>query len=541
MTTPSTCQPGCRRPACRGWLAWTILAVLCSLPFASEVRGAVAVPEGIPEEAVVAVTWTGGGTGGGTGIREEAEFVANDSWVDFAFSTIDEIMVPVESSWRSACEVVDQLVPERGFRMHATGPGGRHWIQVTRWQDPIAVEQGLRRLGTRAMGGGRFRLPVAGLQVVVRKGWIVLAPHDSPWIERMIRDLEAGASGFPDLGDEDDSTFEVMFRHPAPVSGISRLVVHPQSGWDARIELLGDYSASPWPIRPASSLPRRDVERLRGRFALLVQESGIGLLDPMIIEYASAFPEIVPPAELRRRFAANRIIVLDGAPADVPGVGLVDIPVIGVVIPVRDEIDAEGLSSVEVMIDEWVSSGGRAVRAGLDPSCVEGVSITRNGGIRYLPLGSGFLAAANRHPMALASELGWTVCVDEASRRGWLVVGSSVRHVRSISDRLVGKTAPLEGLEAQPRERCMQLVMEPDRLADRIHDLARIRLAGVDGDAEADSGVLDRFSALLSSFGHLEMVSHVQAEDQVRASIVVRRRSDPPSLGDVAATRTRSR
>ena len=537
MRTPLACQPCSKRPSGRWWLVSAVLAALSSLSFASEVPSPVAVLDGLPEEAVVAVTWMGGGSG----VGGKPKFIANDAWVDFAFSTIDDIMVPVESSWRSACGIADQLIPDRGLRMHATGPGGRHWLQAARWQDPIAVEQGLRRLGTQAMGGGRFRLPVAGLQVVVREGWIVLAPQESPWIDRMIRDLEAGESGFPDLGEEAGSTFEVMFRHSAPVSGISRLIVHPESGWDARIDLHGDYSASPLPIRPATPLHRQDVERLRGRFALVVQESGIGLLDPMIIEYASAFPDIVPSAELRRLFAPSRIIVLDGTPAEIPGVGLVDVPVIGFVIPMRDEADAEDRPGVEVVVDEWIASGGRAVRAGFDPSCIEGVSVTRKGGIRYLPLGPEFLTAANRHPMAMASELGWTVCMDEATRRGWLVVGSSVRHVRAIAERLVGTAAPFEPSEAPARDGCMRLVLDPDRFADRIHDLARIRLAGVDGEAEADSSVLDRFSGLLSSFDHLEMVSHVQAEDRVRASIVVRRRSDPSSLGDVATTRTKSR
>ena len=275
MRTPLACQPCSKRPSGRWWLVSAVLAALSSLSLASEVPSPVAVLDGLPEEAVVAVTWMGGGSG----VGGKPNFIANDAWVDFAFSTIDDIMVPVESSWRSACGIADQLIPDRGFRMHATGPGGRHWIQAARWQDPIAVEQGLRRLGTQAMGGGRFRLPVAGLQVVVREGWIVLAPQESPWIDRMIRDLEAGESGFSDLGEEAGSTFEVMFRHSAPVSGISRLIVHPESGWDARIDLHGDYSASPLPIRPATPLHRQDVERLRGRFALVVQESGIGLLD----------------------------------------------------------------------------------------------------------------------------------------------------------------------------------------------------------------------------------------------------------------------
>ena len=46
------------------------------------------------------------------------------------------------SVWRSAGEIGDQLVPDRGSRLHATAADGRDWIQLIEWRDPIAVEQG---------------------------------------------------------------------------------------------------------------------------------------------------------------------------------------------------------------------------------------------------------------------------------------------------------------------------------------------------------------------------------------------------------------
>ena len=99
------------------------------------------------------------------------------------------------------------------------------------------------------------------------------------------------------------------------------------------MEVEGDYLASPLPIRPAGSMSSGAVDRLAERFSFVAHESGVGLLDPRMIEYASRFPEVLPSPSLRRVFASERLVVLDGASLEVPGIGILEVPAIAVAVP----------------------------------------------------------------------------------------------------------------------------------------------------------------------------------------------------------------
>ena len=478
----------------------------------------------VPPEAKIAVVWNGGGRKAG----KDPAFQALDAWTEFLFATIDETMVPVESSWRSASRIIDQLVPGRGLRVHACDVEGRLWIQVVRWKDPVAIERGLQRLGTKAMGRGRFRLPVAGIEVAVRENWLVLGPQGGAWIDSTLARLESrpGSTGGTKVGGAETS-IGLLLRHDAPVAGASRLSLIPASPQRATIELEGEYAASPWPIRPATPITDRAVAALQGRFALVLQESGVGLLDPRLVEFARTFPEAIPPASIRRAFAPNRVVVLDGASVEVPGAGLVDVPAIAFAVPWREGVEDEGMSidpaRLEVSIDAWLGDGAATICAGWDPDFEGEVAITRQGEVRHLMLGPGFQDAMGGHPMASIGQLAWTFRIDPPQVRGWLVIGSSIGLVRRVADRLdvASRTREVGGEEA--RSIASHAVAMPGRIAGSVTDLSRLRRVGSDENASVDADVLRKLAELLAEFRRIEWIATTQDEHQVKARIHVRR------------------
>lgn len=318
----------------------------------------------------------------------------------------------------------------------------------------------------------------------------------------------------------------ITLRHDAPVDGITRMKIRPASWEEAVVEVEGDYLASPLPIRPAGSMSSGAMDRLAERFSFVAHESGVGLLDPRMIEYASRFPEVLPSPSLRRVFASERLVVFDGAAMEVPGIGILEVPAIAVAVPLRP-VPEDGVGSmtherIESQVDDWFRTGGFAVRSSWDPGFEDGMSITRSGGIRHLSLGPGFMEAASGHPMALPGQLAWTVRRDSSGGRGWLVAGSSVGLVAGVADRL-GRAAEPEGDEADRHSISMHASMVPDRLASQIRDLSRLRETDDDPQAGRDVDLLSRLALILSGLDRLEWISTVQDDDRIVARIRVRR------------------
>ena len=519
-----------------GGLAAILTGVVSATPPLEEI-----IAVGVPSEAVFGVAWHGGGET----VGREPGVVALDSWTDFILATVDGTVVPVASAWRNACRITDQLVPERGARLHACDADGDRWIQIVHWRDPIAIERGLQRLGTRAMGRGRFRLPAAGIDVVVREDWLVLGPPGSSWIES----AHARLATRPELsglrGEDAEGGISLLLRHASPISGVTRMQVRPEGVRQAGIDLDGDYAASPLPIRPASVMEGHAVDSLAGRFALVARESGVGLLDPRLVEFAARFPLAVPPPELRRAFAPNRLVVLDAETVEVPEAGLVEVPVIAVAVPLRRVREGDeplvDPANIVFSIDDWVRRGAGEICRSWDPDHDDEIAIARQGGIRHLSLGSGFLEATAGHPMALIGRLAWVSRLDVPASRGWLVLGSSIGLVRRVADRLDAEPPGPGRVETSDREIAMHAVAVPARIAEQVVDLARLRSIGGDDSADEDASLLHRLAEMLSGFERIEWVSGVQDGERVRARIDVRRAPmsetdpEPPAATDAAA------
>lgn len=539
----TTCPDRQLQPPWRCRQVWSVMAVLGvmlpNLVMAAPAQEALADEEAIlavvPLEAKIGVAWRGGGRK----VGKEPRFVAQDAWTDFLFATVDGTVVPVESSWRSACRITDQLVPRRGLRCHACDAEGRRWIQVVHWEDPVSIERGLQRLGTKAMGRGRFRLPVTGIEVAVRDDWLVLGPQGSPWIDLALTGLAARPMLNNAKNNGAETSIGLFIRHESPIAGVTRMRLVPTSIDQASIELDGKYAAGPLPIRPATPMAAQAVESLQGRFALVVQESGVGLLDPRLVEVATEFPEVIPTASIRRAFAPNRLVVLDGESVDVSGVGFVEVPAIAVAVPLReiseDQVEAMNLEELEASVDQWLGLGAAAVRGSWDSDFKNEVSVTRQGGIRHLSLGPGFLGAMAGHPMALIGQLAWTLRMDPSQTRGWLVVGSSIGLVRRVADRLDAAPSGEARSDSAARSISMHAVATPSRIAGQVADLARLRSVGDDEDASEDANLLEKLAEILSGFQRIDWISRVQNEEQVQAHLEVRRILEPGADPEVSS------
>ena len=485
------------------------------------------------------IAWVADGSDQSPAATPDARII----WVELLVDTIDEAVHPIRPGWDRAAPVMSNLVPNPEALIHAVADEGRTWLQAVRWQDPVVVQQGLISLGARLMGGGRFRLPEERLDVLVAEPWLLVGPQNGRWLDSTadrLRDPDAETFRPFQTPRSDGSlpgAIEVVLRHSAPVGGATLFSIHPRSRFTADIDFLGEYDASPLPIRTAVRLDTSPIARLDGRMACVMQEGGVGLLDPMIIRHASSVPELVPEAWIRRRFAPRRLVVIDGESVMMEEIGAIEVPSICIAVPMRvaEPIDPRNL---EDAVDAWLASAGTAVRASWNAEASSGVERSRDGRLRHLSLGPGFLDAVDGHPAALAASLDWTVCGGTAGDRGWLVVGSSSRLVRRVSEAL----APIEEDGGAPRftaePRAMWGVASPGRIGLQLSELALLRSRGMDAVADRDATILERASVWLERFDHVEWSTERQDERTVqgRARIRLTRRSadqdwNPESLG----------
>ena len=476
-----------------------------------------------PSDSAVVMAWAGEGT------RDlERGPRLDQTWIEFAVETIDASVVPVASVWRSAGEIGDQLVPDRGSRLHATAADGRDWIQLIEWRDPIAVEQGLQRIGSRSLGGGRFILPVAGVEVVVLDRLLVLGPRDGSWIDATLERLRevpsASASGRGTVDPRE--RVRLRLRHARPVDGITEIGVHPRSPREAEIRLSGRYRTSPWPIRPAASIERRLLDRLGGRFPVALVESGVGVLDPRLLGPAESMPEILPPAEVRRRLANRRAVVVDATPLTIPGLGFVETPSIAIVVPSRDVLGAEEVSDLDAAIAGWLAGIESSLRQRWGPSKSHGPLRTRDRQVGYVDLGDAVIEATDGHPFSLAAEIAWSIVRDEESGRAFVVLGSSVPTTRRVAGLLRQSSKAVRGEPIGTAG-----TVDGTRATMLLSSLARMREGRGDVAANEDASVLEGVAGWFAGLERIEWTTTVQTEEVVEARLRVVR-SAPAAPGD---------
>lgn len=475
--------------------------------------------------------------------RDEDGGDLQEVWANFLLESLGETVVPVEQGWAEARELLSRAVPSSRSHVHVVGDAGRSWLQLIRWRDAVALEEGLRELRIRPMGGGRFRSVDPPVDLVLAPPWLVVGPWDCRWLEPTADRLGRMNPDSPTIlspKDEGAASLEVEVRHSQPTGGATRLAVHPVDATTARVEVHGRYDASPFPIRTTQVLERSPLDGLRGRLAFAVHESGIGLLDPLIVEHAPSIPALVPELDLRRRFAPRRIVVVDGESVVIQGVGPIEVPAICVAVPLREPVNSKDeRRALESGIDRWLETAGMAVRATWDPGDRTEREVMRRDDIRHLTLGPRFLEAAGGHPMAMGASLDWTLRIGEEDGSGWVVVGSAPGLVRRVAEGLerssdtdaIGSSTPI----------AMQGVASPARLALQLRDLALLRRETDDAVAERDATTLERLSRWMSRLDRIRWETTRQDAQEVRGRGWIRLaehsvgddpdRSDGPNAG----------
>ena len=400
------------------------------------------------------------------------------------------------------------------------GQDALEWTMATRLIDREACVRGLREAEARVMGGGRFALPDGGLEVRPLQSWLLAGPLDVRLLDDVeeraaIDDVQSRASSYAELvASLPRAAVEVVYRHPSPVDGRTAVSLRPASEDDAEITISGRYAASPLPVRRRSQVDLRMLPVLGRRGTIAMHESGIGVLDPLLIQLSAGIPELMPPAEVRRLLDSQRIVVLDGESLRIEDRGLFDVPAVCVAIPFRPT-DASGPSEVDAtaLLDDWMMAVGSIVRGDAGDVSSDGPQVGR-GGVRHLALGSALEDAMGGHPVGLASSLNWSTSVDSGGRR-WFVVATTPGMVGLVGSALADGQSTDEEQETMS---CSAGVVRPEALALQVEDLARIRGSQGDGRAESDAAMMNALARLLGGFRLLEWRMDRQDADAIEGS-----------------------
>ncbi len=474
-------------------------------------------------------------------LRIRAGTEDRDRWSEVILDAIGISAVDMSRNWNSATGITSQLVDHDVECIHAVDSMGGNWLHAVRWNDPVSLERRLQHLGPRALGRGRFRFVERSIDLVIAGPWLVLAPTGSSWLDHAMeraRVDDFGSERNKFKTDELPSApIEVLLRHEAPTGGETLVSLIPCGPGEATLEIAGRYVSSPLPIRPRGNFAARLIPSLQGRVALAVLESGVGVLDPALIQMSADLPALIPAAEVRQSLASRRLLVLDGETIRIPRVGLVDVPAVCVAIPCRDVAGSTAVSVIvcEQAIHEWLANAGLAVQArfssppegvsnqSMSAAPPKGIEIARDG-IRHLEFGPEFTSLMGGHPASLAASLNWTIrrievdgdCeLESSSMNGaWVLVGTSPGIVRRVGDAIQGSKA--EGLEDPV---CMRGVASPARLGLQFADLAALRARSADQDASEDASVLQELSRFLARLDRVEWSTSLQSNDAVRASV----------------------
>lgn len=446
-------------------------------------------------------------------------------WRDVVVEMLGMSVPNAEAGWSRASTLVDRLGIASSERVHAIDASGTQWIHAARWSDAERLQSSLRRAAVRPLGFGRFRFAASRIDLAIAGDWVLLAPTGSPWLDPAVE-----RAGIAAASTTDPALIDVRFRHDAPTGGTTRLEVTPLGPTEASIEIDGRYDASPLPARTRGRVDARLIPSLRGRVAVAMLESGVGVLDPTLIRLSAQMPELMPPSEVRRSLATRRLVVLDGETVRIPKIGLVEVPAMCVAIPCRSETSPRLPGpALDAMIHDWMHDSGRALATRssgtdeIEQTDPVRVRIARDE-IRHLDLGADFAESFDRHPASIATSLNWVIRRVGPAEDGvgaadtWLVVGSSPGIVRRVGRAIEGVSVASAGDESSA---CSQGVASPARLGLQVSDLAGLRAGASDSNAPADAAVLERLSSILTRFEHVEWSTSVQSDDAIRAVLRV--------------------
>ena len=484
------------------WVRYGLLVVLCV--FAPTARANRLEPPPLPDGAMIEIV--------GRGSMPSLE------WGDVLVSLLDPTVLAIGPGWDEGHRLGRSLVEADTDWVHLASRTPGDWLHGRRWGDPELLAERLRDEGARPLGGGRFELESGRVVATLAEGWLLMRPANSRW-RPSLREL-LGSFDRPPIDPNDAPTMvSARIRHDAPVDGVTRLTIRPLGERTAEVVMSGRYAASPIGEGRATLLDPAMLSALEDRFGAVVLESGVGLVDPRLVDAAIEIPDLMPPASVRRHLQPRRLLVLD----TVESVAGIDAPVLGVAVPL-DGLEGRR-STVVGDVDAWLDGLARTLRRRWDSDSVAAGDESSQGPVRHRSLGPGFLEAMDRHPVAFAASLNWAVLSsEEAADSSWLILGTTPDVVEGLVATL--GDAPSD---RTPRSLALTGVSRPWALQSQARSFAEVRRWSPDERSEADAALLEGLADALGSLERVEWAVTLRTPTEVELTIQVERRAEPPT------------
>ena len=253
------------------------------------------------------------------------------------------------------------------------------------------------------------------------------------------------------------SSIEIIVRHESPTGGCTAAGINELSPGIAEVLVHGSYDASPLPARSPGDLDVRLISGGDEYASIVMYESGIGILDPLLLDIGLSIPELLPPADVRGGLELQRLLVLEKASIEEG----FQPPAVCIAVPFKAASDEEH-KSVELAIGQWMAKVTEIFftdsKADVDSN------------VGTIPLRGGVLAGIRNHPMVRGASLHWAVSNGALSQR-WFIAGTTPGSVR----RLRGRLAESSRHEADREAAASKGMVHADHLADVIRNFAEIR------------------------------------------------------------------
>ena len=377
---------------------------------------------------------------------------------------------------------------------------GADWVFAVELIDRDQCVQGFRTSGATLNSGGGFLLSQGNIEVYVSGEWLVAGPVGS-----VLRD-DVSTLAAINVRDTDDpellevitplprSSIELVIRHASPMGGCTALAISEMLPGIARVHVHGTYDASPFPSRTPGNLDVRLINEHEDHSSITMYESGIGILDPMLVDLGLSIPELLPPAVVRRGLGLQRVLVMESM-EHTDGFRP---PAMSLAVPFRVTEEAQ-VEELKTAIDAWMKT--ITGLSGLHGSDSE--SDLQD----HVRARVGVLSAIRNHPLAKGATLNWTISEAEMST-SWFVAGTTSHSVDRLRSRL----------EAMPKDRLdddlstSQGMVHANELAGVIQAFADMRGEGVDQDAPVDSRLLNVLVDIASRFKDVKW--NFQQQDQ---------------------------
>ena len=235
--------------------------------------------------------------------------------------------------------------------------------------------------------------------------------------------------------------------------------------------------------------------------SIAIYESGIGILDPLLIDIGLSIPEVLPPADVRKGLELQRLIVLETLDIE----NGAQLPALCLAVPFRvaPEEEVENVSSA---IHTWMTKLKNISlsnpREGFDLETAD------------TPLRTGVLDGIRKHPMAKGASLHWAVSTGVSSR-AWFIAGTTFESVQRLSARL----GSLVDTDSMITESASQGVVHADQLSEVIEAFADMRKDNADVYAQSDSRLLNVMVSIASRFKDVRWDFKLQGPQEISGRI----------------------